>query len=174
MKVSWHPMSYYREHWPEEGKFVGCDDNTHNNVGKSDEQENSEHQDDEKRALLIEYWWREYNAKTRRYTINVAYAAGNALLSVDRDVYDHGMYPFVIDVHDSIEGSLVGEGLVTELAPMMRYINRYAAYADMTARMISKGRMLVRRGSRIDKDALTDWETDIVEGDQITQGDAWN
>ena len=174
MKVSWHPMSYYREHWPEEGKFVGCDDNTHNNVGKSDEQENSEHQDDEKRALLIEYWWREYNAKTRRYTINVAYAAGNALLSVDRDVYDHGMYPFVIDVHDSIEGSLVGEGLVTELAPMMRYINRYAAYADMNARMSSKGRMLVRRGSGIDKDALTDWETDIVEGDQITQGDAWN
>ena len=174
MKVSWHPMSYYREHWPEEGKFVTCDDNTHNNVGKSDEQENSEHQDDEKRALLIEYWWREYNAKTRRYTINVAYAAGNALLSVNRDVYDHGMYPFVIDVHDSIEGSLAGDGLVNELAPMMRYINRYAAYADMNARMSSKGRMLVRRGSGIDKDALTDWETDIVEGDQITQGDAWN
>ena len=174
MKVSWHPLSYYREHWPEEGKYVGCDDNTHNNVGKSDEQEDSEHQDDEKRAMLIEYWWREYNAKTRRYTVNVAYAAGNALLSVDRDVYDHGMYPFVIDVHDSIEGSLVGEGLVSELAPMMRYINRYAAYADMNARMSSKGRMLVRRGSGIDKDALTDWQTDVIEGDQITQGDAWN
>ena len=174
MKVSWHPLSFYREHWPEEGKYVGCDDNTHNNVGKSDEQENAEHMDDEERALLIEFWWREYNAKTHRYTINVAYAAGNALLSVDKDVYDHGMYPFVIDVHDSIEGSLAGDGLVQELAPMMRYINRYAAYADMNARMSSKGRMLVRRGSGIDKDALTDWETDVIEGDQITQGDAWN
>ena len=174
MKVSWHPLSYYRAHWPEEGKYVGCDDNMHNDVGKSQEQENSEHQSDEKRALLIEYWWREYDAKKRRYTINVAYAAGNALLSVDKDVYDHGMYPFVIDVHDSIEGSLVGEGLVHELAPMMRYINRYAAYADMNARMASKGRMLVRRGSGIDKDALTDWQNDVIEGDQITQGDAWN
>ena len=56
----------------------------------------------------------------------------------------------------------------------MRYINRYAAYADMNARMSSKGRMLVRRGSGIDKDALTDWQTDVIEGDQITQGDAWN
>jgi hypothetical protein len=174
MKVSWHPQSWFLEHWPEEGKYVGCDSNMHNNVGMSDAQEDAEHQSDEKRALLIEYWWREYNAKTRRYTINVAYAAGNALLEKQTDVYDHGMYPFVIDVHDSIEGSLVGAGLVSELAPMMRYINRYAAYADMNARMSSKGRMLVRRGAGIDKEALTDWQNDVIEGDQITQGDAWN
>jgi len=174
MKVSWHPLSYYRAHWPEEGKYVFADENSHNNVGMTAGQEDSEHINDEKRALLIEYWWREYDAKTRRYTINVAYAAGNALLDVQRDVYDHGMYPFVIDVHDSIEGALVGEGLVKELVPMMRYINRYAAYADMNARMSSKGRMLVQRGSGIDKDALSDWQTDIVEGDRIEQGVAWN
>ena len=89
-------------------------------------------------------------------------------------MYNHGLYPFVIDVHDSIEGSLVGAGLVEELAPMMRYINRYAAYADMNARMSSKGRMVVRRTAGIDKDALADWETDIVEGDNIEQGVAWN
>lgn len=174
MKVSWHPISWYREHWPEEGKYVQDDDSTHNNVGMTEGQEDAEHSSDERRSLLIEYWWREYDAKTRRYKINVAYAAGHALLSKDLDVYNHGRYPFVIDVHDSIEGCLVGRGLVSELAPMMRYINRYAAYADMNARMSSKGRMLVRRGSGIDKDALTDWQTDIVEGDQITQGDAWN
>ena len=167
MKVSWHPMSWYREHWPEEGKYVGCDSNTHNNVGMTEGQEDAEHYNDEKRALLIEYWWREYNASTRRYTINVAYAAGNALLEKQRDVYNHGMYPFVIDVHDSIEGALVGKGLVSELAPMMRYINRYAAYCDMNARMSSKGRLLVKRGGGIDKDALTDWSTDIIEGDSI-------
>ena len=174
MKVSWHPLSWFRAHWPEEGKYVNADENSYNNVGMTDAQENADHQSDEKRALMIEYWWREYNAKTRRYTINVAYAAGSALLDVQKDVYAHGMYPFVIDVHDSIEGSLVGKGLVSELAPMQRYINRYAAYADMNARMSSKGRMLVRRGSGIDKDALTDWQTDVIEGDQITQGDAWN
>lgn len=174
MKVSWHPLSYYKAHWPEEGKWVNGDENSYNNVGMTTGQEDQSHQSDEKRALLIEYWWREYNAKNRRYTINVAYAAGSALLEVHKDVYAHGMYPFVIDVHDSIEGSLVGEGLVHELAPMMRYINRYAAYADMNARMSSKGRMLVQRGSGIDKDALTDWENDIIEGDRITQGDAWN
>ena len=168
MKVSWHPLSWYREHYPEEGKYVGADDGNHNNVGMTVGQEDVEHMGDEKRALLIEYWWREYNAKTRRYTINVAYAAGNALLSVDRDVYDHGMYPFVIDVHDHIEGSLAGEGLVHELTPMMRYINRYASYIDMNLRMSSKGRLLIRRNSGIDREALADWENDIIEGDAIT------
>ena len=174
MKVSWHPLSWYREHWPEEGKYVGAEDHSHNEVGITQAQEDADHANDESRAMLIEYWWRTYNAKTRRYTINVAYAAGNALLEKQLDVYGHGMYPFVIDVHDSIEGSLAGFGLVNELAPMMRYINRYAAYADMNARMSSKGRMLVRRGSGIDKDALTDWRVDVIEGDQIVQGDSWN
>ena len=168
MKVSWHPLSWYREHYPEEGKYVGSDENNHDNVGMTDGQENAEHSSDEKRALMIEYWWREYNAKTRRYTINVAFAAGGALLSVDRDVYNHGMYPFVVDVHDHIEGSLAGEGLVHELTPIMRYINRYASYVDMNLRMSSKGRLLIRRGSGIDKEALTDWENDVIEGDNIT------
>ena len=174
MKVSWHPMSYYKAHWPEEGKYVGSDSLAHNNVGMTEGQEDADHADDEDRALLIEYWWREFNAKTKRYTINVAYAAGNALLEKQTDVYNHGRYPFTLDVHDYIEGSLAGEGLVKELAPMMRYINRYAAYADMNARMSSKGRMLVQRGSGIDADALTDWEKDIIEGDRIEQGVAWN
>ena len=168
MKVSWHPLSWYREHYPDEGRFVGCDDGTHNNVGMTVGQEDADHANDEKRALMIEYWWREYDAETRRYTVNVAMAAGNALLEVQRDVYAHGMYPFVIDVHDHIEGSLAGEGLVHELAPMMRYINRYAAYIDMNLRMSSKGRLLIRKGSGIDREALADWENDIIEGDNIT------
>lgn len=168
MKVSWKPLSWYREHYPEQGKYVTSDDGVHNNVGMTDGQEDAEHSSDEKRALMIEYWWREYSASTHRYTINVAYAAGNALLDVAKDVYAHGMYPFVIDVHDSQEGALPGEGLVHELVPMMRYINRYMSYIDMNLRMSSKGRILVQKGSGIDRDALTDWEQDVIEGDRVT------
>ena len=167
MKVSWHPLSYYREHWPEEGKYVNCDRGTHNNVGLTEGQENAEHAGDEKRALLIEYWWRTYDAKSKKYSINVAYAAGNALLYKETDVYNHGLYPFTIDVHDNQEGALPGLGLVRELAPMMRYINRYAAYADMNARMASKNRLLAQRSAGIDMEALMDWETDIVMADAV-------
>ena len=174
MKVSWHPLSFYRAHWPDEGRYVTSDENSHNNVGMAVDQSEAEHQDDEQRALLVEYWWREYDASKKRYSINVAYAAGNALLDVHKNVYNHGLYPFSILAHDTIEGCLAGDSLVNELAPMMRYINRYAAYADMNARMSSKGRMLVRRQCGIDREALTDWETDIIEGDRIIQGEDWN
>ena len=173
MKVSWHPLSWFKEHF-ENGKYVGSDDGENSNVGKTEGQLDNDHHNDEERARLIEYWWREYDLKTRRYKVNVAYAAGNALLEVNRDVYLHGLYPFVLDIHDSQEGSLPGLGLVRELVTMMRYINRYAAYADMNARMSSKGRMVVRKGSGIDKDALTDWQTDIIEGDRVIQGEDWN
>lgn len=164
MKVSWHPLSFYRSHWPEKGKYVGSDDNSHNNVGKT--QDSDDHPDDENKALLIEYWWREYSAETRRYTINVAYAAGNALLEVHKDVYAHGRYPFAIDIHDRIEGTVFGEGLVSQLVPMMRYINRYAAYADMNARMSSKARLLISESAGVDAEAISNWENDIVTTQQ--------
>ena len=162
MKLSWHPLSYFRAHWPDKGKYVNADEKK--DWGKTEGQMDTEQAGDEERALLIEYWWRTFDAKSNKYMINVAYAAGHALLEYEKDVYAHGMYPFVIDVHDRNEGSLAGDGLVHQLAPMMRYINRYAAYCDMNARMSSKGRLLVKQGSGIDQDALTNWDKDVIEG----------
>ena len=166
MKLSWHPLSYFRAHWPDKGKYVNADEKK--DMGKTEGQMDSEQAGDEDRALLIEYWWRTFNAKTNRYSINVAYAAGHALLEYEKNVYAHGMYPFNIDVHDRKEGLMTGEGLVHELAPMMRYINRYAAYCDMNARMSSTGRLLVRAGAGIDQSALTDWSKTVIEGNGIT------
>ena len=174
MKVSWHPLTWFKEHWPDEGRYVGSEDGEYANVGKTEGQENTDHQNDEERALLVEYWWRTYNAETHRYQINVAYVAGGALLEVHTDVYMHGLYPFVIDTHDSQEGSLPGRGLVRQLVTMMRYINRYAAYADMNARMSSKGRLLTNSQAGIDKSALVDWKTDVIEGKRIIRGEDWD
>ena len=169
MKLSWHPVSWFRSHYPGVGEYVNAEQASRQSYGMTTAQEAvSDIEDEEGRALLIEYWWRDYDAETKRYTINVAYAAGGALLDVQTNVYDHGMYPFTILPCDTIEGSLCGEGLVTQLAPMMRDINRYAAYIDMNLRMSSKGRLLVQRGSGLNVDDLIDWEKDVIEGDKIT------
>lgn len=53
---------------------------------------------------------------------------------------------------------------------MMRAINRYQSYIDTNLRMASKGRLLVDRSAGIDKDALCDWECDVIEGDRIDAG----
>ena len=167
MKVSWHAIAWYREHFPDKWKWVNVDQNSYDNVGKTEGQLEAEHADDDERALLIEYWWRTYNAKTHRYSINVAYAAGHCLLDVTTDVYAHGMYPFTIDVHDSKEGKLTGDGLVRELVNMMRYINRYASYADLNARKSAHGRLIVNRQAGVDMDALHDLENEIIEADRV-------
>ena len=166
IKVSWHPLSWYTAHYPDHAKYIGGENGLHNGVGVLMAQE-SDMENDEPRAMLVEYWYRKYNAKTRRYSINVAHVAGGALLAVKEDVYLHGRYPFAIDVHTPIEGWCVGEGMVMELAPMMRYINRYAAYIDMNLRMSSKGRLLIRKDSGIKKEDIADWSKDIIEGDKI-------
>jgi hypothetical protein len=171
MKVSWHPKSWYKQHYPETADYISTEDGSHNDVGLSEEQKNR-NSADEGRAMLIEYWYRLY--KNNKYTINVAYAAGGALLGRQENVYKHGMYPFVLDVHSTVEGSAAGEGLVKELVPMMRYINRYAHYIDTNLRMSSKGRILMRKGSGINPRQLADWSQDIVEGERVVQGEDWN
>lgn len=165
-KVSWHPMSWYEQHYPDKCADMGSDETLYDDLGVPDSQD-STHPGDESKAMLIEYWYRLYDAKKRRYTINVAYLAGGTLLEKAEDVYSHGMYPFVVDAFTPIEGLPVGDGMVQELVPMMRYINRYASYIDMNLRMSSKGRLLVDRNAGIDKQALLDWENDVVEGDRI-------
>lgn len=172
IKVSWHPLSWFEAHYPDAAPYVSAEDGLHNHIGLSELQQ-SQMENDEGRAALLEYWYRTYDASKKRYTINVAYCAGGALLDEQKNVFAHGRYPFVIDVHSTIEGTPVGDGLVSELVPMMRYINRYAKYIDTNLRMSSKGRMLTRRNAGIDREALADWKQDIVEGDHIAAGEDW-
>lgn len=169
-KISWHPMSWYLAHYPEKGQYVKADDTQNGDLGKSDAQRKLAKSTDEARAMLLEYWYRTFDAKTKRYKINVAYVAGGALLEHHKDLYEHGRYPFVLDVHSLIEGQPVGHSMVMELADMMRYINRYAHYMDTNLRMASKARMLVRRNSGINKSDLADWNNDMIEGDSVEPG----
>jgi hypothetical protein len=66
-----------------------------------------------------------------------------------------------------IEGQPVGDGLIDQLVPMMRYINRYAHYMDENARMSAKNRLLVRESAQLDMDALVDFDQNIIKGKNI-------
>ena len=165
MKVSWHPKSWYDDMYPEKGKYVDADENSDRAVGKMENQ--AKVFQDEPKAMLVEYWYREYDASTKKYKINLARVAGGALLENHKNVYKHGLYPFVLDVYSEIEGMPVGEGMVMQLAPMMRYINRYARYMDENIRASAKTRMLVRKTANLDQEAIEDWNRDVIEGNSI-------
>ena len=171
MKLSWHPISWYRDHYPDAAPYIGSEEGQYNRIGLADAQRDLSSRDED-RALLIEYWYRTYSKGT--YRINVAYCAGGALLTHEEDVYAHGEYPFIVDAHSTIEGQPVGDGMVGEFRAMQQYINKYQKYIDTNLRFSSKGRMLVRRASGIDRQQLADWSRDTIEGDRIVQGEDWN
>ncbi len=166
IKVSWHPLSWYAAHYPEQAPYVAGEDYAHESVGVP-EAWATKQPDDEDRAMLLEYWYRRYEKKTGKYSINVALLAGGALLDHMRDVYAHGLYPFIVDVYNRVEGLPVGLGMAQEQAPTMRAINRYYHYMDENMRMSSKPKLLINRHAKIDNDALTDYSKAIVEGDNI-------
>ncbi|MDR0929785.1 MAG: hypothetical protein LBM74_08790 [Oscillospiraceae bacterium] len=173
MKVSWHPLSWYKAHYPEAAPYVADEAYAHEEVGVPDAWQQRQAAD-EGRAMMLEYWYRLYDADARRYRVHVALMAGGALLEMsEKDspegVFAHGLYPFVVDVYTPIEGLPVGNGMMQEFAPMMRYINRYAHYIDENLRMAAKTRLLVRRDAQIDHMALTDWQQNIIEGGNIDE-----
>lgn len=171
MKISWHPLSWYKGHFSEAAPYIGPDVFGTSEVGVPDAWKKKT-AGEEDMAMLIEYWYRLFDADTRTYAIHVAYAAGRALLYCSekehpKGLYKHGQYPFVLDVFTKVRGMPVGVGVVSELAPMQRYINRYYHYFDVNMRMAAKGRLLVNRNSQIDLSALSDWNTDIIQGNAI-------
>ncbi len=165
IKVVFHPMSWYAAHYPDAAPYIGADGGDHGTLGVSEGV--AMLSGDEGQSMMLEYWYRRYDSKKRRYTINVAYLAGGALLENNTNVYNHGMYPFVMEAFNYIEGKPVGDGLIDQLAPMMRYVNRYAHYMDENARMSAKNRMLVRKNANLDVKALADFDENVVTGDNI-------
>lgn len=167
IKVSWHPLSWYAAHYPKAAMYIGSDSDMYGRVGVYESWQMLS--GDEDRAMMLEYWYRRYDAKRRQYSINVAYLAGGALLESKTDVYKHGKYPFVMEPFDYIEGQPVGDGLIAALAPTMRYINRYAHYIDENLRMSAKNRLLVRKNAQLDMKALCDFDANVIEGQAIDE-----
>ena len=165
MLTSWHPVDWYRDHYPERGPYVT--EESGEEEYRAISQQGLDPQEGE--AMMLEYWWRTYDHKKRRYHINVAYFAGGLLLEKFEDVYAHGLYPFATAAFNQIEGQPIGGGIVEELLPMMRYINRYARYADENMRMSAKIRMLVKNNSNINEEELADWNANLSHGDSINE-----
>jgi len=171
--ASFHPRSWYQEHFPESAQYVVSDVYADEERALNGIQQRSVDDDlADEDILMLEYWYRKYDASKKQYQIHVSYLAGGVLLYCSErehkhGVYKHGMFPFVLDVFTPIQGKPVGNGMVWGFREMQRAVNRYASYLDTNARMSSKIRLLVNQAAGIDVDDLTDWNKNIIKGDQI-------
>ena len=170
-RKSWYPRSYFDQHYPDKADYIRSAVYFRSDVEGVGPQTSVADEDDE--ILLLEYWYRVFDAEKRRYVIHVAYIAGDCLLyssekAHPEGIYQHGRYPFVFDVYTRVYNQMHGNGMVMELAPMQRAINRYAQYIDDNARINSRNRILYDDASGINEDDLKNLTKQLVKGDNIS------
>ena len=164
-RSTWHPRQYYEEHYPDTAEYITTDSYFPIDADPSDQEDS---------IMLLEYWYRKWDHKKKRYVVHVAYLAGHVLLysseTEDKNgLYMHGLYPFVFDVYTRVMGRADGNGMAIEFATMQRAINRYAKYIDENARASAKMRLLVNNGAGLSDEDLKDWNKQIVKGEVINE-----
>lgn len=183
-------VAWVEEHYPEAKGFVKPD-----RIRESEPINMTiDMPDGDQRVTLLEFWYKRYDAKKRRYHVHMAQFAGQALLystelgygtggeTFKTGVYAHGRYPFELYRYRKVFRWPFGTGLMHDYEGQQHAIDRYAMYIDDNARKSSAPRYFIRRGTGITADVIADmnneiieWEgTDIREVMQVVQADPLN
>ena len=148
----------------------------------------------DEKVTLLEFWYKRYDAKKRRYHVHMAQMAGHALLystelgfgcgknEFKSGVYAHGRYPFELFRYRKVFRWPFGTGLMHDYEGQQHAIDRYSFFIDDNARKSSAPRYFIRKGTGITADMIADmnneiieWEgTDIREVMQVVQADPLN
>jgi len=92
----------------------------------------------------------------------VLYASANDPLYQDVGYYDHGLYPFVVDVLYPTSGSIAGFGLVDVMRDAQVYIDRLNSAMLKNALMASRKRFFIRADGSINEEEFADFNRDFV------------
>jgi|GEM_PF-120316 len=130
-----------------------------------------------KTALLLEYWWREYDEKTGENRVHMAQLAGGKVLSDSRawkpgGYYAHGQYPFIVTPLFLRKGSPLGLGLVDMFGAQQQYADKLDQIVMKNALMASHNKLLITESSGFDPDDLRDWSKQVHTGESLS-GVSW-
>lgn len=161
-------LKWLNSHYPEQAPF-GADE-----YAGSAARDEIITQDQAKRSLLIEYWWREFDPETGRYKVHMAKMAGHKLLEDSRKqkpegYYAHGEYPFVLTPLFLRKGSCLGYGFVDMFETQQRYADKLDQIVLKNALMASRNKLLVTEASGFDVEDLRDWSKEVHQG--VSVGD---
>ena len=137
-----------------------------------EERDQKVRKDSTKDVLLIEYWWRVYDADAEQFRVHMAKCAGHKLLEDSRrakpDGYvSTGEYPFTVTGMMRRKGGPLGIGLCDSFGEMQKTADRIDQIVMMNALMASRNKMLVARSSGFDAEDLQDWSKEVHLGDNL-------
>lgn len=92
----------------------------------------------------------------------VLFATENHPAFAERGLYDHGQYPFVLDVLFEDEGTPAGFGYLDVMKPAQSYIDRLDGALLKTALMAGKKRFFIRTDGSVNEQEFADWDRDFV------------
>ena len=161
-------VAWVEEHYPHAKGYVTGDEYA------KEESDDRQTPEGDTRVTLLEFWYKKYDAATKRTHIHMAQAAGRALLfstetgygaesAYPEGLYAHGEYPFVLYKYRDAWRKPFGTGLIHDYYDTQTAIDRYAKYIDDNARESSVQRHFIRRGSGVNPDDVADLRKTIIE-----------
>lgn len=172
-KFSLRPREWVKMHYPKEAERIHEDvaaltDAPVDEVLKPDRSDS---------LLLLEYWWKEYEAETAETRVHMALLCGGVVLSDSRTVkpegyFAHGRYPFVLTTLYERKGSALGFGVVDLFGTQQRYADKLDQLVLKNAFMASHNKLLVTEASGFDRDDLKDWSKEVHFGESLN-GITW-
>ncbi|MCL2695271.1 MAG: hypothetical protein FWE69_02980 [Clostridiales bacterium] len=127
--------------------------------------------------LLLEYWWREYDAETRTHAVHMALLCGGQVLHDSRTskpegYFEHGLYPFVLTPLYARKGTCLGFGVVDLFSTTQQYADKLDQIVLKNAFMASHNKLLVTEAAGFDTDDLKDWSREVHRGESLS-GITW-
>ena len=161
-------VAWIEERYPQARGYVTGDE-----YAREDENDGQTPEGDT-RVTLLEFWYKKYDAATKRTRVHMAQTAGRALLfstetgygaerAYPEGLYAHGEYPFVLYKYRDAWRRPFGTGLIHDYYDTQTALDRYAKYIDDNARESSIQRHFIRRGSGVNPDDVADMRKTIIE-----------
>ena len=161
-------VAWVEEHYPHAKGYVTGD------LYGRDDTDDAQAPEGDTQVTLLEFWYKKYDAATKRTRVHMAQVAGRALLfssetgygaerAYPEGLYAHGEYPFVLYKYRDAWRKPFGTGLIHDYYDTQTAIDRYAKYIDDNARESSVQRHFIRRGSGVNPDDVADMRKTIIE-----------
>ncbi len=122
------------------------------------------------KSVVVEWYYKKVNSQGRKVLHYTRYTAKTILYSSENDpntteqgFYNHGLYPFVVDVMYPIKDSVAGFGTLDLMKSSQEYIDKLNYALLKNALWTSHPRYFVREDTNINADDFADLGKDIVK-----------
>ena len=132
----------------------------------------------EKKTMVVDCYQR-YRDETGKYVVHLEKIINGRIMYDSRQdpvcangIYEHGMYPFVLDVFIPIENSIYGMGMIDIGKKTQSYIDKLDYIIEENALLSGRQRWLIKRGAGIKTEDFLDMSKTVIEADGSIDSDA--